>query len=101
MGTPLLTEMELGSIPRAGANLGGDMKVVLLLGDNDEYLSYKKFTSDIEVDEFLEAIEPLIMANINRQMTLRERLKLLPKGVGYFVYAGKVTGFEVLDLDEE
>jgi hypothetical protein len=84
----------------ARSHKGFYMKILLLLGKNDEYLDNKRFETDEELDSFLESITPLMMANISGEMTLRKRLKLLPNDVGYFLYAGAVQGFEVIDLDE-
>lgn len=69
------------------------MKVVILLGERDEYLSYLKFDSEMEVNDFIESIEDLMLANIENKLTLKERLKLAPY---YFPLAGRVQGFEVV-----
>lgn len=73
------------------------MKILLLLGQNGKYLTYKKFDTDFELDEFIEKIGPLMMANIDKALPLRERLKLLPSDVEYFIYAGAVIDFKVIE----
>jgi hypothetical protein len=78
------------------------MKVVLLLGKNSEYLTYKKFQTDSEVDSFLEEIQPLMLANIDGEFTLKKRLESLEgTSTKYFPFAGAVMGFEVLDLSND
>lgn len=71
------------------------MKVLILLGKNDEYLDYKLFTSDEEIDSFVESISDLMLANIEKTQSLKERLKLAPE---YFSFAGRVEGFEVIEI---
>ena len=72
--------------------------IVLLLADNDKYITYKTFRTEADVDLFLDEIEPLILSNIDKKLTLKERLKLAPY---YFACAGKITDFEVIDLEED
>lgn len=78
-------------------------KVLLLLGKNDEYLTYKAFHDDVSLDKYLEDIMPMIMLNIKESMPLRKRLLLLPKdeqgNPQYFPYAGAVQGIEVINLN--
>ena len=79
------------------------MKILLLLGKNEEYLNYKVFQTDEELDEFLKDLTPLMLTNISSDLPLRKRLNLLPKNkkgeVDYFLYAGAVQGFEIIDLN--
>ena len=74
------------------------MLIVILLGPYDEYLDYRKFQTQEQVDQFAASIEDLLMANIEGQLPLQERLKLAPS---YFPFAGCVQDFEVIDLNEE
>lgn len=73
------------------------MKILLLLGHNDEYLTYKIFKTDTELDAFVESIQELVLANISGKLPLRKRLQLCPGGE-YFPFAGSVLGFEVIDV---
>lgn len=70
---------------------------LLLLGKNEKYLDYKRFSSEEELHSFLEKIEPLVMANIDGELSLKERLALIPSEIGYFAFAGAVQGFEFID----
>ena len=74
------------------------MKILLLLGPNDEYLDYKKFDTEESLDEWIEYHMPLILANIEGEKPLKERLKLAKE---YFPFAGRVMSWEVIDLDTE
>jgi len=68
--------------------------IVLFLGVNDEYLGYKKFDFNYQADLFIDKLEPLMIANIERKLPLRERLALAPE---YFPFAGCVTSIEVIE----
>lgn len=74
------------------------MYVLLLLGAGDEFLTHKLFTKEQDLDKYLESIEKLMAANVERKLPLRERLKLSPH---YFAFAGAVVNFEVIELQEE
>lgn len=74
------------------------MKILLLLGKNDEYLTYLVFRSHDLLNRYIEKLEPLMIANIEKELPLKERLKLIDE---YFPFAGKVEDFEVIDLDEK
>jgi len=71
------------------------MFLLILLGLNREYLSCARFINEEDMDDFLQSIEKLIHANIERELSLRERLKLAPS---YFLYAGRVVDFEVVEF---
>jgi len=73
------------------------MRLLVLLGDKEEYLDCLKFKNEEDLDTFLESIEKLMVANISKELPLRERLKLAPR---YFSFAGAVTSFEVINPDE-
>jgi len=73
------------------------MKILILLGENDKYLGYKKFENDEELDKFIDKLESLIIANIEGKLSLKQRLKLIDN---YFPFAGKVQDFNWIDLDE-
>jgi hypothetical protein len=69
--------------------------VVLLLGEGDVYLWNKQFDSLEQADAFSESLHHLMLANINRDLTLKERLKLAPE---YFPWAGLVQGVEYIEI---
>lgn len=71
------------------------MIVVLLLGKNNEYLWNKLFKTLEDAEEFIESIENLMLANVKRILSLRERLdRYCPE---YFPYAGAVQEFKIID----
>ena len=74
------------------------MTIVVLLGRDNKYLGYHKFSSYEKVEAFVESIEDLMLANIERKLTLRERLDLhCPK---YFPLAGAVQDCEIISEEE-
>jgi hypothetical protein len=73
------------------------MKMLILLGDYRKYLTYKIFKTEQEMDLFIDKIHPLMMANIHRTEPLQKRLEIVKDD--YFIYAGAVIDFEVVDLD--
>ena len=70
--------------------------VVLLLGENDEYLWNKQFPSEEEAHKFTESLHDLMIANIQKTLGLKERLKLAPE---YFPFAGRVWGVEIIEIE--
>lgn len=73
------------------------MKILLLLGEHGEYLTYKKFKTDEELDAYAEKLHDLMLANITKELPLRKRLAAhLPDGE-YFPFAGAVQDIEVID----
>lgn len=74
------------------------MVVVLFLGERDEYLGYKTFQYRFKADLFVDSIHPLMLANIEKTLPLKERLQLAP---GYFPFAGRVQNIELIDLNEK
>lgn len=73
------------------------MVVVLFLGPNDEYLGYKPFEFLHQAELFIEKIHPLLIANIEKELPLKERLALAPH---YFPFAGRVQDIELINLKE-
>lgn len=73
------------------------MKILLLLGDNRKYLTHKIFKTEQEMDLFIDKIDPLIMANIDKIESLQKRLDIVKDD--YFIYAGAVTELEIIDID--
>jgi hypothetical protein len=73
------------------------MTAVILLGANDEYLGYKQFDFNYQADLFIDKLEPLMVANIERKLPLRERLQLAPE---YFPFAGCVQDIDVIQLNQ-
>jgi len=73
------------------------MTIVLLLGEDDEYLDFRVFKTEEAADKFWEDHMPLIMANTERKLPLKERLKLAPE---YFAFAGKFCNFEVITNED-
>ena len=73
------------------------MILIIFLGKNDEYLGYKKFALQYKADLFIDKLEPLMLANIERKLPLKERLQLAPE---YFLFAGLCTCIDVIDLNE-
>lgn len=78
-------------------------KILLLLGEKDEYLTYKTFESEETLTNYVESLMPLIELNIQRELPLRRRLQALPVDMqgnpDYFPFAGAVMGWDVIDLD--
>jgi hypothetical protein len=74
------------------------MKILILLGENDKYLTYKTFTTDQSLDLFIDKIHPLIMANIDDAISLKKRLEIVKDD--YFPYAGAIFDFRVIDTEE-
>jgi hypothetical protein len=74
------------------------MKILILLGDNNKYLTYKTFTSDKDLDLFIDKIHPLMMANIHGVLPLKKRLEIVRDD--YFPQAGAVFDFVVIDTEE-
>jgi hypothetical protein len=74
------------------------MKILILLGNNREYLTYKIFSTNRELDLFIHKIHPLIIANINGVLPLKTRLEIVKDD--YFHLAGSVHDIEVIDLDD-
>lgn len=74
------------------------MKILLLLGPNDEYLDYKIFETEDEVDQWVDDHMDLVLANIEGDKPLKQRLKLCPE---YFPFAGRLRGWEIIDLERE
>ena len=74
------------------------MVVVLLLGDGDEYLGYKAFKFKHQAELFMDKLQPLMIANIEKELPLKERLQLAPE---YFPFAGRVQDIELINLNEE
>lgn len=69
--------------------------IVILLGENDEYLGYKIFESISEADLFIEKLQPLMLANIEKELPLKTRLSLAPE---YFPFAGRVQDVELINF---
>lgn len=74
------------------------MVAIILLGANDEYLGYKRFDYAYQADLFIDKLEPLMLANIERKLSLKERLQLAPE---YFPFAGAVQNIDVIDLTKK
>lgn len=75
------------------------MLVVLLLGKDNKYLYNKTFKTLESAEEFVESIENLMLANIEKSRSLRERLdKYCPE---YFPFSGAVQGVEIIDTNIE
>lgn len=74
------------------------MFVVLLLGENDEYLGYKSFQYLHQAELFIGHIEDLMIANIEKELPLKERLQLISE---YFPFAGRVQNVELINLNEK
>lgn len=70
------------------------MVVILLLGKDDKYMSHKLFKTIEEAEDFIESIENLMLANIEKVLSLKERLdRYCPK---YFLFAGAIQDFEII-----
>ena len=75
-----------------------DMVVVVLLGENDEYLGYKSFDMKYKAELFVGNIHQLMLANIEKKLSLKERLEFAPE---YFPYAGRVQDVELIELNSQ
>lgn len=71
------------------------MIVVILLGENDEYLGFKQFKYDYQAELFVDKLHSLMLANIENTMPLRERLQLAPE---FFPFAGRLQNVELIKL---
>lgn len=74
------------------------MVVVIFLGENDEYLGYRPFKFKYQAELFLDKLQALMIANIEKQLPLKERLQLAPE---YFPFAGRVQDVDLIELTEE
>ena len=74
------------------------MKILILLGDCNKYLNYKMFKTEQDMDLFIDKIHPLMIANSRRILPLKQRLEIVKDD--YFLYAGEVVDFEIIDLEE-
>jgi hypothetical protein len=74
------------------------MKILILLGDNRKYLGYKLFSTENNLDIFIDKIHPLMMANILGELPLKQRLEIVKDD--YFPYAGLVFDFEVIESSD-
>ncbi|HBI01435.1 MAG TPA: hypothetical protein DDY18_07405 [Flavobacterium sp.] len=73
------------------------MVVVLLLGENDEYLGYKEFKYSHQAELFIGQLHNLMLANIEKTLPLKERLQLAPE---YFPFAGRLQNVELIQLSK-
>jgi hypothetical protein len=74
------------------------MVVVILLGENDEYLGYKSFLYKYQAELFIDKLHDLMLANIEKTLPLKERLQLAPE---YFPFAGRVQDIDLIELTNE
>lgn len=74
------------------------MVVVIFLGDGDEYLGYRPFIYKHQAEMFVEKLEPLMLANIEKTLSLKERLHLAPE---YFPFAGRIQDVDLIELNEQ
>ena len=71
--------------------------ILILLGINNKYLGYKNFQSKIELDAFVEVeLENLMLANIEKDLSLRDRLNLLKE---YIPFAGSIVDFRIINVE--
>jgi hypothetical protein len=75
--------------------------ILLLLGESSEYLDYKVFDSESKLEEYTNALLPLLIANIKKEQPLRKRLLLLPDPSYYFPSVGALQEFEYIELEPE
>lgn len=71
------------------------MITVIFLGKDNRYLGYKNFQYRFQADLFIDKLEPLMLANIEKALTLRERLQLCPE---YFPYSGSVQDIDLIEI---
>lgn len=74
------------------------MTIVILLGPNDEYLGYKKFKNYNKASNWLKNHQELMIANIERELSLKDRIKLAPE---YFPFIGRFEDFEIIEEDDD
>ncbi len=74
------------------------MVVVIFLGANDEYLGYRPFVYKYQAEMFVDKLAPLMLANIEKELSLKERLQLAPE---YFPFAGRVQDVDLIELNEQ
>ena len=73
------------------------MYIVLMLGRKEEYLHMVKFDTEKQADDFVEAYYDLVVANIKRDLPLKDRLSLAPE---YYPRLGKVVNMYVVDVKQ-
>ena len=72
------------------------MYALVALGKNDTFLGVLKTAEDANALELMvEELEPLVLANIEGELPLRERMMLAPF---WFSGIGAMWGFEIVDL---
>lgn len=74
------------------------MVVIIFLGEGDEYLGYRPFAYKYQAELFIEKLHDLMIANIEKKLSLRERLTLAPE---YFPFAGRVQDIDLIELNPE
>lgn len=88
--------MEKNACENSPSSITGiDMVVVIFLGKNDEYLGYRPFDYKYQAELFIEKLQPLMIANIEKELPLRERLALIPE---YFPFAGRVEDVDLIEM---
>jgi len=75
-----------------------NIKILLFLGYNDEYLNHKIFNSETTLEKYIERIENLMLENCKKEKPLKDRLKLIDEK-DYVLFIGKCVTFEVIDVD--
>lgn len=71
------------------------MVVVILLGESDEYLGYKEFRYSHQAELFVGKLHDLMIANIEKTLSLKERIQLAPE---YFPFVGRLQNVEIIQL---
>lgn len=74
------------------------MVILVFLGDEDRYLGYRGFTYKHQAELFMDKIQDLMIANIEKKIPLKERLALAPE---YFPFAGRIQDVELIELNEQ
>jgi hypothetical protein len=74
------------------------MVIMLLLGENDEYLGYKTFAYKYQAELAIEKLQPVMIANIEKVLSLKERIQLVPE---YFPFVGRLQNVELIELTQE
>ena len=75
------------------------MATVIFLGDNSQYLTFKCFHTMDEAYDYVERVQNVVEANIERKLSLKERSKLLKSEHDYHAFIFRTIDFEIIDED--
>jgi hypothetical protein len=74
------------------------MIIMVLLGKNDEYLGYKKFEFKHQAELYIDKLQPIMLANIEGELSLKERIQLAPD---YFPFIGRLEDVDLIEVNQK